>query len=260
MLYILLCGFPPFYGDEDEEMFELIRRATYAFPEDIDGYQTTWGGISAQAKGLIRQLLCVDPRERLSAAAVGKHEWVSSRVSRTPRSWMGKMRERSSSAHIARCAQFGRNSGAIRAQFRAIILRRLLYCRWASKSKKEGDRADRGQIDRGAAVPAAAAGSTAPKKINVDSKMVGAGDAVAAREGEGKMGHTLQQKGVVNQFSRWIVDRMFNKREMRIPMVGLDASGKTSILYSGVHSGRLLLLYNKLGKPKKTIPTIGFNV
>ena len=98
-------------------------------------------------------------------------------------------------------------------------------------------------------MPAAAAGSTAPKKINVDSKMVGAGDAVAAREGEGKMGHTLQQKGVVNQFSRWIVDRMFNKREMRILMVGLDASGKTSILY------RL-----KLGKPKKTIPTIGFNV
>jgi ADP-ribosylation factor protein 1 len=36
---------------------------------------------------------------------------------------------------------------------------------------------------------------------------------------------------------------------MRILMVGLDASGKTSILY------RL-----KLGKPKKTIPTIGFNV
>ena len=98
-------------------------------------------------------------------------------------------------------------------------------------------------------MPAAAAGSTAPKKINVDAKMVGAGDAVAAREGEGKMGHTLQQKGVVNQFSRWIVDRMFNKREMRILMVGLDASGKTSILY------RL-----KLGKPKKTIPTIGFNV
>ena len=62
------------------------------------------------------------------------------------------------------------------------------------------------------------------------------------------MGHTLQQKGVVNQFSRWIVDRMFNKREMRILMVGLDASGKTSILY------RL-----KLGKPKKTIPTIGFS-
>ena len=111
VLYILLCGFPPFYGDEDEEMFELIRRATYAFPEDIDGYQTTWGGISAQAKGLIRQLLCVDPRERLSAAAVGKHEWVSSRVARTPRSWMGKMRERSSSGCTAR------NSGAIRAQF-----------------------------------------------------------------------------------------------------------------------------------------------
>ena len=83
-------------------------------------------------------------------------------------------------------------------------------------------------------MPAAAAGSTAPKKINVDSKMVGVGS-----DHEGKLGHTLQQKGVVNQFSRWIVDRMFNKREMRILMVGLDASGKTSILYLARNSGAI---------------------
>lgn len=42
---------------------------------------------------------------------------------------------------------------------------------------------------------------------------------------------------------------MISAQEMRILMLGLDNSGKTSILY------RL-----KLGKPKKTIPTIGFNV
>ena len=45
------------------------------------------------------------------------------------------------------------------------------------------------------------------------------------------------------------LEGLLGKKEMRILMVGLDASGKTSILY------RL-----KLGKPKKTIPTIGFNV
>ena len=42
---------------------------------------------------------------------------------------------------------------------------------------------------------------------------------------------------------------MISAQEMRILMLGLDNSGKTSILY------RL-----KLGKPKNTIPTIGFNV
>jgi len=49
-------------------------------------------------------------------------------------------------------------------------------------------------------------------------------------------------------FSR-LWDRMFGKREMRILMVGLDAAGKTTILYK-----------LKLGEVVTTIPTIGFNV
>lgn len=44
-------------------------------------------------------------------------------------------------------------------------------------------------------------------------------------------------------------ERMFGKKEMRILMVGLDAAGKTTILYK-----------LKLGEVVTTIPTIGFNV
>merc|ERR1712006_6032 len=43
--------------------------------------------------------------------------------------------------------------------------------------------------------------------------------------------------------------RLFGKQEMRILMVGLDAAGKTTILYK-----------LKLGEVVTTIPTIGFNV
>ena len=43
--------------------------------------------------------------------------------------------------------------------------------------------------------------------------------------------------------------RMFGKKEMRILMVGLDAAGKTTVLYK-----------LKLGEVVTTIPTIGFNV
>mmetsp|Transcript_45885 Transcript_45885/g.102930 ORF Transcript_45885/g.102930 Transcript_45885/m.102930 type:complete len:183 (+) Transcript_45885:94-642(+) len=43
--------------------------------------------------------------------------------------------------------------------------------------------------------------------------------------------------------------RMIGKQEMRILMVGLDAAGKTTILYK-----------LKLGEVVTTIPTIGFNV
>ncbi|KAL3833301.1 hypothetical protein ACJIZ3_008037 [Penstemon smallii] len=46
-----------------------------------------------------------------------------------------------------------------------------------------------------------------------------------------------------------LVKLMFGKREMRILMVGLDASGKTTILYK-----------LKLGEILTTIPTIGFKV
>ena len=46
-----------------------------------------------------------------------------------------------------------------------------------------------------------------------------------------------------------IWSRFFGKKEMRILMVGLDAAGKTTILYK-----------LKLGEVVTTIPTIGFNV
>ena len=43
--------------------------------------------------------------------------------------------------------------------------------------------------------------------------------------------------------------KFFGKKDMRILMVGLDAAGKTTILYK-----------LKLGEVVTTIPTIGFNV
>lgn len=46
-----------------------------------------------------------------------------------------------------------------------------------------------------------------------------------------------------------LFDKFLGKKEMRILMVGLDAAGKTTILYK-----------LKLGEIVTTIPTIGFNV
>ncbi|XP_072026872.1 ADP-ribosylation factor 5-like [Amphiura filiformis] len=46
-----------------------------------------------------------------------------------------------------------------------------------------------------------------------------------------------------------LFSRLFGKKSMRILMVGLDAAGKTTILYK-----------LKLGEIVTTIPTIGFNV
>jgi len=46
-----------------------------------------------------------------------------------------------------------------------------------------------------------------------------------------------------------VLEKLVGKKEMRILMVGLDAAGKTTILYK-----------LKLGEVVTTIPTIGFNV
>ena len=46
-----------------------------------------------------------------------------------------------------------------------------------------------------------------------------------------------------------LFDRFFGKKEMRILMLGLDAAGKTTILYK-----------LKLGEVVSSVPTIGFNV
>jgi len=46
-----------------------------------------------------------------------------------------------------------------------------------------------------------------------------------------------------------LFDKFFGKKDMRILMLGLDAAGKTTILYK-----------LKLGEVVSSVPTIGFNV
>ncbi len=46
-----------------------------------------------------------------------------------------------------------------------------------------------------------------------------------------------------------LFDSIFGSKEMRILMLGLDAAGKTTILYK-----------LKLGEVVSSVPTIGFNV
>lgn len=70
ILFILLCGYPPFHGDSDSTTLALIRRGNYAFnPED-------WSSISEEAKSLIRDLLRMNQAERCSAETALQHPWI----------------------------------------------------------------------------------------------------------------------------------------------------------------------------------------
>ncbi|CAL9749700.1 unnamed protein product [Musa acuminata subsp. burmannicoides] len=59
----------------------------------------------------------------------------------------------------------------------------------------------------------------------------------------------ISRSGTMGLTFTKLFSRLFAKKEMRILMVGLDAAGKTTILYK-----------LKLGEIVTTIPTIGFNV
>ena len=69
--YILLCGYPPFYDEDQASLFETIIRGKFEFHTEY------WGNISASAKDLIKKLLTVDPAKRLTAKEALQHPWVS---------------------------------------------------------------------------------------------------------------------------------------------------------------------------------------
>jgi calcium-dependent protein kinase len=47
MLYILLCGYPPFYGDDNNEILAMVQKGNF----DFDGEE--WDDVSSDAKDLI---------------------------------------------------------------------------------------------------------------------------------------------------------------------------------------------------------------
>lgn len=77
ILYVMLCGFPPFYEETNEKLFEKIKTGSFEFPSP------QWDEISEYAKDLISKLLTVDPKTRLNADQILAHPWIVGDV--TPR-------------------------------------------------------------------------------------------------------------------------------------------------------------------------------
>ena len=60
ILYCLLCGYPPFFGDDNVEILKLVKKGKFEYdPED-------WNSVSRSAKDLVNHLIC-KPEKRLSA-------------------------------------------------------------------------------------------------------------------------------------------------------------------------------------------------
>ncbi|CAD8087698.1 unnamed protein product [Paramecium primaurelia] len=70
ILYILLAGYPPFYGRNETEIFDKILKGKIPF------HTTEWNKISKEAKNLITNMLCQDVEKRYSAQQVLDDPWM----------------------------------------------------------------------------------------------------------------------------------------------------------------------------------------
>ncbi|KAK7376307.1 hypothetical protein VNO78_34773 [Psophocarpus tetragonolobus] len=70
ILYIMLAGIPPFYGDSAAEIFEAVVRANLRFPSRI------FRNVSPAAKDLLRKLISRDSSRRFSAEQALRHPWI----------------------------------------------------------------------------------------------------------------------------------------------------------------------------------------
>ncbi|KAG7172446.1 Calcium/calmodulin-dependent protein kinase type 1-like [Homarus americanus] len=69
--YILLCGYPPFYDENDANLFAQILKGEFEFDSPY------WDEISDSAKDFIRQLMCVDVEKRYTCKQSLNHPWIS---------------------------------------------------------------------------------------------------------------------------------------------------------------------------------------
>lgn len=87
ILYILLCGYPPFYADNAPALFKKIMDVQYDFDDP------SWDEVSEEAKNLIQQLLVKEPGDRLTAQQVLENPWVTGDKASNKMIQTGKLKE-----------------------------------------------------------------------------------------------------------------------------------------------------------------------
>ncbi|KAF7805360.1 calcium-dependent protein kinase 24 [Senna tora] len=73
ILYILLCGVPPFWAESEEGIAQAIIRGNIDFERD------PWPKVSEEAKSLVKSMLDPNPYSRLTGEEVLEHPWIQNK-------------------------------------------------------------------------------------------------------------------------------------------------------------------------------------
>ena len=75
ILYILLCGYPPFSHEDQRDLFASITSGRYEF------HSPEWDSVTPKGRDVIRSMLTVDQDKRPTASVLLAHVWVRDRNS-----------------------------------------------------------------------------------------------------------------------------------------------------------------------------------
>jgi calcium/calmodulin-dependent protein kinase I len=71
LTYIMLCGYPPFYGQTENDRVEKILSGKYDFEDAV------WESVTSSAKNFIAHMLVQQPTARYSAKQALAHPWIT---------------------------------------------------------------------------------------------------------------------------------------------------------------------------------------
>lgn len=72
-MYILLVGYPPFWDEDQYNLYSQIKNGAYDYPTP------EWDTVTPEAKNLINRMLQVNPAARITATDALKHPWIMNR-------------------------------------------------------------------------------------------------------------------------------------------------------------------------------------
>merc|ERR1712232_555674 len=84
IMYVLLCGHPPFFGATDGEILKKVRVGSFTYSA------AAWSSVSEDAKQLIQCLLKMNPHDRYTAEQALNHEWIKNKA---PKATGGNLQE-----------------------------------------------------------------------------------------------------------------------------------------------------------------------
>ncbi|XP_071952328.1 calcium/calmodulin-dependent protein kinase type II delta chain-like isoform X7 [Antedon mediterranea] len=73
ILYILLVGYPPFWDEDQQKLYNIIKHGKYDYPSP------EWDTVTQEAKDLINRMLTIEPSRRITASEALKHAWIANR-------------------------------------------------------------------------------------------------------------------------------------------------------------------------------------